>query len=487
MNRSQSRQVVLARRSSLPRVRWVWLLTLVVFVVTAAVAHGAELNGKRVKIQGASAPGPKRLDKVFLRKYGPSHAKTILILTPGSPGSQGNFARLAPWLVQRVPGLGVWAVDRRSNALEDISVFLRDDAMSSLRYYLLGERVAGHSFKPIRQAKAPYIRKWGAEVAMNDLHRVIHVAGRHNHRVILGGHSDGAVTVPAYAAWSFHGHPGYKDLDGMLQIDGAEFGAFDRYLKGTDYSPPYMTKRQAKRGLARHNRQSEFGVAGAPFPVPLWTVGVLPEISCQFAIEDPQGESVLQSVVPQSVRKLIGLPREAITNEAFMGVYTTNGLASAFQMRTGRLAASGSPRPWVNGPDSSVPSVCRTFTQEAGNGFEWYYSARLDVDLVQAMPTLAPTGATRYLGLHPRYLHDVNVPLYAFQTSISGGGVLRGTKEFIRKSKVASHWLYQDLQMGHFDPLEDFPAQNRFVQTVTPWLRDLVAGEDPGSRGQPVG
>jgi pimeloyl-ACP methyl ester carboxylesterase len=465
----------------------VLLLAAVVSIVAAGPAGAAEPKGKRVTIRGAPAPGPKRLDKVFLREYGPSDAKTILVLTPGSPGSQGNYARLAPWLVQRVPGLAVWAVDRRSNALEDISVFQRNDATKSLGYYLLGERVGGRTFKPVSERKAPYIRKWGATVAINDLHRVVDAARKGGRKVILGGHSAGAVTVPVYAAWNFHGRPGYNDLAGMLQVDGAEFGAFDAYLKGTDYYPPYLTKRDAKQGLAKHDKESEFGIAGAPLPVPLWTVGVLPEIACQFAAEDPQGTSVLQSVVPKSVRKQIGLPREAITNEAFMGIYTTNGLASAFQMRTGRLAAHGSPRPWVNGPYSSVPSVCRTFTQEPGNGLEWYYSARLDMDLFQAMPTLQPTGATRYLGLHPRYLHGVNIPLYAFQTSISGGGVLRGTEKFIRRSNVRSHWLYQDLQMGHFDPLEDFPAHNRFVQTVVPWLRDLVAGTDPGSRGRPVG
>jgi hypothetical protein len=454
---------------------------------TAGVAQAANLDGRRVTIQGAPAPGPAHLDKVFLRKYGPSKARTTLILTPGSPGSQGNYARLAPWLVDRVPGLAVWAVDRRSNALEDISVFLRDDAMRSLRYYLLGKTVGGKRFKPVTRRDAPYIRRWGASVAMYDLHRVVKAAGRGGRRVILGGHSAGAVTVPVYAAWDFQGRPGYKDLAGMLQIDGAEFGAFDRYLKGTAYYPPYLTKREAKRGLRRHNRQSEFGIAGSKLPVPLWTVGVLPEVACQFALEDPQGQSVLQDAIPESMRNLVGLPPEAITNEAFMGVYTTNGLASAFQMRTGSLAAQGSPRPWVNGPYSSVPSVCQTFTQEPGNGLEWYYAARLDVDLFQAMPTLEPTGATRYLGLRPRHLQHVDIPLFAFQTSISQGGVLRGTKTFIRKSKVHSHWLYQDLQMGHFDPLEDFPAQNRFVQTVVPWLRDLVAGRNPGSRGQRVG
>ncbi len=479
----------------IPRSWWsrIWLYALlallgaIVSTVAAGPARGAELNGKRVTIQGAPAPGPKRLDKVFLREYGPSEAKTVLILTPGSPGSQGNYARLAPWLVQRVPGLAVWAVDRRSNALEDISVFKRGDAMKSLDYYLLGGRVDGHTFKPVSERRAPYIRKWGADVALNDLHRVVDVARRGGSRVILGGHSAGAVTVPVYAAWNFHGRPGYKDLAGMLQVDGAEFGAFDAYLKGTAYYPPYMTRSQAKRGLAKHDRQSEFGIAGAPLGVPLWTVGVLPEMACQFALSDPGGTSVLQSVIPKSLRKQLGLPSAAITNEAFMGAYTTNGLASAFQMRTGHLATHGSPRPWVNGPYSSVPSVCKTFTQEPGNGLEWYYSARLDVDLFQAMPTLEPTGATRYLGLHPRYLHDVDVPLYAFQTGLSNGGVLRGTKKFIRRSKVTSHWLYQDLNMGHFDPLEDFPSHNRFIQTVVPWLRDVAAGRDPESRGLPVG
>jgi hypothetical protein len=270
----------------------------------------------------------------------------------------------------------------------------------------------------------------------------------------------------------------------MLQIDGAEFGAFDLYNKGTIYYPSYFTMRQAKRGLARHAKRSEFGIAGPALGVPLWSVGVLPEIACQFALESPQGTSVLQSVIPPGLRALVGLPNEPITNEAFMGEYTTNHLADAFQMRTGSLAHGGSPIPWVNGPYSSVPSVCQTFTQEPGNGLEWYYPARLDVDLFQGMTRLVPNGATRYLGLRPRHLHGVDIPLYAFQTGLSKGGVLRGTRAFIRASRVTSHWLYQDPSMGHFDPLEDFPSHNRFIKTVVPWLRDLVSGRNPGSRGQ---
>jgi hypothetical protein len=456
-------------------------------LAAAVPAAAAQPAGRRVTIAGARAPGPARLDKVFLREYGPRRARTILILTPGSPGSQGNYAHLAPWLVRRVAGLGVWAVDRRSNAREDVSVFEQGDAERSLGYYLLGEPVDGHVFRWVRAARAPYMGRWGAAVAIADLHRVVRAARRGGRRVILGGHSAGAVTVPAYAAWDFHGRPGYRDLAGLLQIDGAEFGAFARYTRGTSFARPYTTAAQARRGLRRHATQPAFGIAGPELPLPLWTVGVLPEIACQFALEDPRGASVLQGVIPSALRSLVGLPAEAITNEAFMGVLTTNGEVSALQIRTGHLAAGGSPRPWVDGPYSSVAGVCATFTQEPGNGLEWYYPARLDVDLFQGMATLTPDGATRVLGLRPRHLHAVTTPLYAFQTGLSHGGVLRGTRTFIRRSRVRSHWLYSDRHMGHFDPLEDVPRRNRFVQTVVPWLRDLVAGRPPGSRGRPVG
>ena len=453
----------------------------------AGSAWAAELDGKRVTIQGAPAPGPKRLDKVFLREYGPSDAKTTLILTPGSPGSQGNYAQLAPWLVQRVPGLAVWAVDRRSNALEDISVFKLGDAMKSLGYYLLGDRVDGHSFKPVTERQASYIRKWGADVAVNDLHRVVDFARRGGSRVILGGHSAGAVTVPVYAAWNFHGRPGYKDLAGMLQVDGAEFGAFDAYLKGTSYYPPYLTKRDAKQGLAKHDRQSEFGIAGAPLGVPLWTVGVLPEIACQFAHEDPQGTSVLQSVIPKSLRKQSGCPgRRSRTRPSWAFTRPTashrrsrcepGGWREVDHLAHGSMGRTRASRASARRSRKSPATASSGTTRRA-----WTSTCS------RRCRRSSRPGATRYLGLHPRYLKDVNVPLYAFQTGLSNGGVLRGTKTFIRKSKVKSHWLYQDLQMGHFDPLEDFPAHNKFVQTVVPWLRDIVAGHDPGSRGQTVG
>ncbi len=44
--------------------------------------------------------------------------------------------------------------------------------------------------------------------------------------MILGGHSLGASLTAAYAAWDFNGKPGYKDVDGLVLIDGGLLGTF---------------------------------------------------------------------------------------------------------------------------------------------------------------------------------------------------------------------------------------------------------------------
>ena len=43
----------------------------------------------------------------------------MLVLVPGTNGGRGDFTLTARELVKDVPGLEVWAVDRRSQALED--------------------------------------------------------------------------------------------------------------------------------------------------------------------------------------------------------------------------------------------------------------------------------------------------------------------------------------------------------------------------------
>src|SRR4029079_4306135 len=99
--------------------------------------------------------------------------------------------------------------------------------------------------------------------------------------------------------------------------------------------------------------------------------------------------------------------------------------------RGGRLESSGDPRPWHDSPRSSVRRFCATFTQEPGNGLEWYFPIRLEIDLAQGMQQMVPTPVTRLRGLRPFHLHQIDVPLYAIETRLSHGHVLRAARKLI--------------------------------------------------------
>ena len=66
------------------------------------------------------------------------------------------------------------------------------------------------------------------QVALQDARAVVLKArAKGKRKVILGGHSLGASLTTAYAAWDFNGRPGYKDIVGMVAIDGGLLGSFD--------------------------------------------------------------------------------------------------------------------------------------------------------------------------------------------------------------------------------------------------------------------
>ena len=188
--------------------------------------------GNRVAIDGAPAPGPARHDRLWVRKYGPADAGTVLVLVPGSPSGQGTSASLGPDIVARVPDLAVWAIDRRGNAFEDVSAFEQPDPDTSAGYYFLGEELNGQLFDPVEANQAGFVHKWGLRVEMRGVHHVVMEARKGGRQVLLGGHSMGGVASMTYATWDFNGRPAYGDLDGLVQIDGAAMGASTRRWRG---------------------------------------------------------------------------------------------------------------------------------------------------------------------------------------------------------------------------------------------------------------
>ena len=451
------------------RVRHAFIAALLVGALAlaagAASAQGiasTPIPERYVPINGASGAGPERFDRVFVSKIGSPDASRVLVLVPGFIGGAGDFRLIARDIVSRVPDLQVWAVDRRSNALEDTSVFAGGDPDKAFDYYLRLQEVDGRRFRPLRGQDFPFTREWGLDLALRDLRRVILTARFQGaSKVILGGHSLGASTAVAYSTWDFGGRPGYRDVDGLVLIDGG--------LKGTFTSPTYEQARQRLEKLQSSDPFVDLLGIGLP-----WAAGAFAESAALYAQKKPNQPSVLQQYppIPPEFKAPVPTTNEAALGYAFDETTSPPGF-ELIRVRAGRLAPSGNPRPWQNGEVTPIQRLARTFGTEPGNGIEWYFPKRLPLD-VDGTDHLARNRITELLGLRPWHTANVNLPLYAFETDLTGGRVLRGAMRFMDASKIKRATLVADHNTSHLDPLTAAPDRNTFLKTFAPFLTHVL-------------
>lgn len=444
------------------------------------VAAPALAAGTTVTIPVGSAPGtPAKYNKVFVTKYGPASAKRVLVLIPGTIGGAGDFSLLGPELVQRVPGLQVWAMDRREQALEDSSRMQQAldgkiTVQQAFDYYLgwiLDSKIAPR-FQPLEAKNFTFMKNWGMKVNMEDVRRVVLSAAKGGREVILGGHSLGASFAAGYAAWDFNGRPGYKDIAGVVAIDGGLLGSFHSIT----------TAAQAKAGLAKLDvtTANPDGPWANLLQLPgfAWTTGAFAELGALAALKAPDARSAFQdfALLPGQFKPPVPATNEGLLGYAFDATTSPKALA-LIQVRAGSLAASGDPRPWQDGEVTPIQNLARGFGGGKVDGVDWYYPSRLNLDTDAASPMTA-TPAAKVLGLRLKWLSKVDVPYYAFQTSLTGAknGVVNGAKAFARKSKVPKGSLVVvdgKATTSHLDPLFAAPATNQFLKTVVPFLKRI--------------
>jgi pimeloyl-ACP methyl ester carboxylesterase len=440
-------------------------LAAVALTLGAGRAEGSAsppIPERYVAIKGSRGAGPELFNRVFVNKVGPPDAKRVLVLVPGFIGGAGDFRLIARDIVSRVPDLQVWALDRRSNALEDTSVFATGDSDRAFDYYLRFQAVDGRRFQPLRGQDFPFTREWGLDLALRDLRRVIRAACADGARkVILGGHSLGASTAVAYSTWDFHGRRGYKDIDGLVLIDGG--------LKGSFTSPTFEQVKQRFQDLQTADPFVDLVGIGLP-----WAAGAFAESAALYAQKKPTEPSVLQQypVIPAQFKAPVRTTNEAALGYAFDESTSPPGF-ELIRVRAGGLAPSGNPRPWQNGEVTPIQRLARTFATEPGNGIEWYFPKRLPLD-VDGVDRLKRNRITEFLGLRPWHTAKVKLPLYAFETDLTGGRVLRGARRFIDASRIKRATLVADHDTSHLDPLTAAPRRNEFLRTVSPFLRDAL-------------
>ncbi|MCX2983054.1 alpha/beta fold hydrolase [Halieaceae bacterium IMCC14734] len=176
-----------------------------------------------------------------------SQPDAILVLVPGFEGGAANFSKLAENLMLRAQAdtgqvFEVWAVDRRSNQLEDLAGFniaeREQDASIGLNF-LFGEELGMPLEGPLQDELGrraiiynssddlAFFAQWTELTHSQDIDAVVEAARDRaaNNNVFLGGHSAGTGYAARYAATDLDLTPaavvpGYAKLRGLVMFDG---------------------------------------------------------------------------------------------------------------------------------------------------------------------------------------------------------------------------------------------------------------------------
>jgi hypothetical protein len=284
---------------------------------------------------------------------------TVVVLIPGlnsGPNTLDLFARAL--LTHPGPPLEVWAVKHRPSLLQDrrgIDASLSyNNPDFALGYYYGNLEIDGHTFQH-RVENVPFAAYWGLDVHLRDIRAVVQEVHQRfpDAKVVLGGHSLGAILAALYAGYDFGRLPGpdpvplaYKypapspdsgalDISGLLMLDGIPL-AFLPTLTPRQYHQgfwiPFIGRIPGIDSLTARDSQHWVG----PFTdLPGFARtkdSILFGVIAVYAFLRPDEASYL----PFPPRK--GLP---ISNEALLGAVLSSDMQKDFFIRTSVGVAAG--------------------------------------------------------------------------------------------------------------------------------------------------
>ncbi len=434
----------------------------------------------------AAPDTPARYNKVGVVKIGPSSAKNVLVLEPGTSAGSAYFVPLAKWIVSKAPGWQVWSVERRENLLEDqseLNLFKDGKATATqlFDYYLgyIKDPAITHHFQTIPNSTVEFAKSWGMNVAVQDLHTVIGAARKLGGKVVLGGHSLGGTVVTAYATWDFKGKPGADDLAGLIYIDGASSPT--PMTLGAAGGPTAMTAALATQDIQALDQSSaspwlSFGGITAPY------AGVFVATGSAAALLDSNAPSLGQvsGLLPTEI-----VPPVRVSNVGQFGyalnVATSPPSLEAAQAHLGEGVSPEGPIHGWNGTGALTP-ITRFAAMFSGagvenaDGSEWYFPQRLTLDTAAVADGNA-NPAQSVLDVQSTMGHDLphRLLIYAFAAHLGGPGVLTATRILAQQSGIpTSHLTLVDEHdtYAHNDPAGAYP-NNIFFSHLVPFLEKI--------------
>ncbi|MBM4374163.1 MAG: hypothetical protein FJ095_03690 [Deltaproteobacteria bacterium] len=432
---------------------------------SAIVEEGAvTVRREVVVLRGKDEPStPDEHDVVRVVRYRSEPAepaRAIVLLMPGFLGGAGSFEPLARALVRAsTPGdaIEAWAIDRRSNLLEDhhgLDVAeVRGDPELALRYYVDGEPVEGRTFDGfVTQSALPFAAEWGLETTVGDLRAIVESipAEARRARVFLVGHSLGATIAEEYAAWDFDGTPGYDELAGLALVDGvarSEGAAAppitkDEYVEGGAGGPGGFgaTSLSAIQGGTRYVALPLLGTKVYP-SASITAMRAL--LAPDAVVEDPTRDALFQtllalpSVPKMTNRAAMGFAFDDASNGlSFAAVSCGNGTGGAISSYKGLFGSTlvhpsdpDATYGWVEFDATSpkehtdLDDLARSWHEGPGLDFsEWYFPARLPLDASAASTLVLEEGAWPLDDYRLRALHGrtMNLPIFAAVAGLVG-------------------------------------------------------------------
>ncbi len=443
----------------------------------------SSIRTEYISLPGYDEPStPEVYDKaLYLRYFLPDDTPdTVLIIEPGIFGGAASVDIVARQLVAAIPKLEVWAVDRRANLLEDLSVMqeslrLRKPQLAYDYYVTNFGTEKGFKFIPPEEVR--FMAEWGLEVHLRDLHEIVKQAEATAPRVILAGHSLAGSIVGYYAAFDFADGAGYTHLDGLVLIEGAlgRTGGFDREPSGLNLGPlelipgseglsegrgsPYLSfgltpqfyaRREAMAMLARFEPEALFSGDIYSFPVTNRAavgIGEDSQYSPSTAFSSSLGTAI-NATFSGNLTAVILAGSQGIYNRSVTGVAEGHDFVD-----------------WDKSDAvSDIDEVVRAWTNPYTNRSEWYFPIRLALEIGQYDVSLenAP-------GFIPNRM--VTVPTLAVG---AGRGLGQTLEAFSAYSNARVGSLFSSYVIPGFTHLDIVQAHNNpLVGILQAWLGQI--------------